>query len=112
MEDSTSSASSGMVSSTLNDTIQFCICGVQCKVKVSRTGKNPGRRFLGCGNYDGVSSHCDFFCWYDPPTPKHCTKVVSDMLRKNEDLLAELKAHKEQILVLEQKLEIEKTAIK
>ncbi|KAJ1387288.1 Zinc finger, GRF-type [Sesbania bispinosa] len=108
MENSASSGSSSILSSPINDSSQLCRCGVPCKVMVSHTEKNPGRRFLGCGNYDGSPSHCDFFSWYDPPTTKHCSKVMSGLMRKNENLIVELKSHKEQLLVLQQKLEIEK----
>ncbi|KAJ1375737.1 Zinc finger, GRF-type [Sesbania bispinosa] len=108
MDNSASSGSSSFLSSIHHDSEQFCKCGVQCKMMVSQTVKNPGRRFLGCGNYNGSSSHCDFFYWYDPPATKHCTKVFSGLTAKNENLMAELKSLKETMLVLQQKLEIEK----
>ncbi|KAJ1377965.1 Zinc finger, GRF-type [Sesbania bispinosa] len=108
MENSVSSGSSNtMLPSSLNNPIQFCTCGVECKLKVSNTEKNPGRRFFGCGNYDGSSSHCDYFCWYDPPPSKYCSKVIAGMLRKNENLMVQLKAQNEEMVVLQQKLESE-----
>ncbi|KAJ1388750.1 hypothetical protein SESBI_38841 [Sesbania bispinosa] len=52
MENSFSSASSGIgSSSTLNEDLPNCRCGVRCKLQVSWTETNPGRRFLGCSYY-------------------------------------------------------------
>ncbi|KAI4324100.1 hypothetical protein L6164_023664 [Bauhinia variegata] len=67
MENSTSFGCSSEVSSSMYDCV-LCKCRVIFEVQVSWTNKNPRRRFFGCGEYDGSSSHCDFFAWFDPPT--------------------------------------------
>lgn len=105
MENSFSSASSGVVSSsTFNEGLPNCRCGVRCKLQVSWTEANPGRRFLGCGKYDRTSTHCGFFSWYDPPTPKFAGKVIIGLLRKNE----KMRTLNAEFALLLQKLEQEK----
>ncbi|KAJ1380868.1 hypothetical protein SESBI_45676 [Sesbania bispinosa] len=102
MEDSFSLGNSGVVSSTTkNEDLETCRCGIRSKLQASWTETNPGRRFIGCGKYDGSSIHCGFFCWYNPPTPKFAGKVIIGLLKKNE----KLKAKNEEFAFLVQKLE-------
>ncbi|XP_059452989.1 uncharacterized protein LOC132183647 [Corylus avellana] len=43
-----------------------CLCGIESPVMTSRTQKNLGRRFIGCGKYKSESDRgCDYFMWVD-----------------------------------------------
>ena len=41
----------------------YCFCGVPAPLMRSWTDDNPGRRFVGCGNYK--MKPCKFFDWVD-----------------------------------------------
>ncbi|XP_052619714.1 uncharacterized protein LOC128126044 [Lactuca sativa] len=46
-----------------------CDCGDQLQYSVSRTDKNPGRKFKACPNYKlllaGYQKRCKYFKWLD-----------------------------------------------
>jgi len=65
MAKSASSTFSSWKSSTTSPSKTTCYCGIPCKVQISRTAKNPGRKFFGCGNYNGGDNHCKYFLWCD-----------------------------------------------
>lgn len=43
----------------------MCECGLVTVQLVSRTRKNPNRRFLTCPKPQGEASRCDYFVWCD-----------------------------------------------
>ncbi|CAH1413356.1 unnamed protein product [Lactuca virosa] len=47
----------------------LCGCGRPVRMWMTWTLKNPGRRFLGCTNYNDEYINCGFFCWIDPQLP-------------------------------------------
>ncbi|KAH7851053.1 hypothetical protein Vadar_006728 [Vaccinium darrowii] len=55
-------------STTSNMQIEYpiCNCGKPSPMRKSKTKENPGRRFLGCGNYEKGKKTCDYFYWIDP----------------------------------------------
>ncbi|KAH7839799.1 hypothetical protein Vadar_009060 [Vaccinium darrowii] len=58
--------SSSSASSTFQIEYPICNCGKPSPVRKSKTKENPGRRFLGCGNYEKGEKNCDYFYWIDP----------------------------------------------
>ncbi|XP_010501482.1 PREDICTED: uncharacterized protein LOC104778740 [Camelina sativa] len=45
---------------------QVCDCGLPAKMFISKTARNPNRRFLGCELYkEGGNGHCKYFSWVD-----------------------------------------------
>ncbi|KAH7856435.1 hypothetical protein Vadar_001423 [Vaccinium darrowii] len=70
----TSSSSS---SSTFQMEYPICHCGKPSPLRKSNTKENPGRRFLGCGNYEKGKKKCEFFYWVDPD-PK--VKQIEDKI--------------------------------
>ncbi|KAH7837124.1 hypothetical protein Vadar_009940 [Vaccinium darrowii] len=58
--------SSSSASSTFQIEYQICNCGKPSPMRKSKTKENPGRRFLGCGNYEKGKKNCDYFYWIDP----------------------------------------------
>ncbi|CAH1440045.1 unnamed protein product [Lactuca virosa] len=46
-----------------------CYCGDPVSKWTSWTSFNPGRRFIGCPNYQDVLKDCKFSHWVDPPLP-------------------------------------------
>jgi len=43
----------------------LCDCGLVTLQPVSKTAKNPNRRFMVCRKPQGDASKCDFFVWCD-----------------------------------------------
>ncbi|XP_050222944.1 uncharacterized protein LOC126673032 [Mercurialis annua] len=64
-----------------------CKCGVEAKVMVAWTEKNPGRRFFRCANWK--SRQCTFFSWYDEEYAPHIKHMLTTMRREKEALLRE-----------------------
>ncbi|KAL2340261.1 hypothetical protein Fmac_008201 [Flemingia macrophylla] len=52
---------SSNVTLSCNKKNKMCYCGVPCNIKIATTVKNYGRKFYGCGNYDGYNKQ--FFMW-------------------------------------------------
>ncbi|TKY67447.1 cyanogenic beta-glucosidase [Spatholobus suberectus] len=107
MENSVSSGGTSFNSSNVIDANEFCNCGIPCKLQTSWTERNPGRRFYGCGRY-GLSSHCDYFSWFDPPTTSQARRVIDDLMNKNKELMEEMVAQKAALLILQEKVKTQK----
>ncbi|TKY52867.1 hypothetical protein E2542_SST24389 [Spatholobus suberectus] len=73
----------------------FCFCGVPCKVQMSSTSKNLGKKFFGCGRFDGYTKYCNFFSW--------CNQ--EDEVEENIELIALVTAQMSDILELHAKIE-------
>ncbi|KAH7857674.1 hypothetical protein Vadar_015240 [Vaccinium darrowii] len=58
--------SSSSASSTFQIEYSICHCGKPSPMRKSKTKENPGRRFLGCGNYEKGKKNCEYFYWIDP----------------------------------------------
>ncbi|KAH7841386.1 hypothetical protein Vadar_029227 [Vaccinium darrowii] len=58
--------SSSSASSTFQIEYPTCHCGKPSPMRKSKTKENPGRRFLGCGDYEKGKKNCDYFYWIDP----------------------------------------------
>ncbi|KAI8566008.1 hypothetical protein RHMOL_Rhmol02G0005800 [Rhododendron molle] len=70
----------------------YCRCGEKAPLRTSKTNANPGRRFLGCVNYE-ENNACKFFIWVDPPTcprglvyGRQLQKKIKDLQEMEEDL--------------------------
>ena len=67
---STSSVGSGSNSRRRSQPSRsFCKCGDPVGKWVAWTPNNPGRRFIGCPNFQDPSIDCKFFDWVDPRLP-------------------------------------------
>ncbi|KAH7841419.1 hypothetical protein Vadar_029631 [Vaccinium darrowii] len=67
--------SSSSASSTFQIEYPTCNCGKPSPMRKSKTKENPGRRFLGCGNYENGKKNCEYFYWIDPD-PKLRTNLM------------------------------------
>ncbi|TKY48452.1 hypothetical protein E2542_SST25871 [Spatholobus suberectus] len=94
MANSTSSAGSMNVSSNLCDSSIVCKCGALSKLKISWSDDNPGKRFYGCGNYNGSIGRCDYFIWYNPLTNDFHANLFNKLKKEIKNLKLELEAHK------------------
>ncbi|KAJ4810504.1 GRF zinc finger protein [Rhynchospora pubera] len=65
--------------------IPNCYCNELAVLKTSWTEANPGRRFLGCRNYE-ISRSCGYFFWYDAPVQDHAKVVINGLLRRLNNL--------------------------
>nr|XP_009784015.1 PREDICTED: uncharacterized protein LOC104232489 [Nicotiana sylvestris] len=76
---------------------KFCYCGEEAVVIQSWSVDNSGRRFYGCPFYERDSrSACNFFMWFDPPTPEHLEIVILGLLKKKRAFDALLKENRNQ----------------
>jgi len=99
---------------------KFCYCGEEAVVIQSWSVDNPGRRFYGCPFYEvninctflidfifrnnflssifqrDRRSACNFFMWFDPPTPEHLKMVILGLLKKKRAFDALLKENRNQ----------------
>ncbi|XP_050230847.1 uncharacterized protein LOC126679879 [Mercurialis annua] len=64
-----------------------CTCGVQARVMVAWTEKNPERRFFRCSKPMG--SQCTFFKWYDEEYAPHLKYMLYNMKKKIDMLQKE-----------------------
>ncbi|XP_057439961.1 uncharacterized protein LOC130731737 [Lotus japonicus] len=78
-ESSTSTCSDGTVRRTY-----YCNCGVLSPLRTSWTPDNMGRRFYGCGQYQGRERKCGFFKWHDPPMNTRQNVMISGLLKQIE----------------------------
>ncbi|KAJ4813130.1 GRF zinc finger protein [Rhynchospora pubera] len=71
-----------------------CHCNELAVLKTSWTIANPGRRFLGCPNYDGLNPgrSCGFFFWYDAPVQDRAKEVINGLLGRLNNLEREKNA--------------------
>ncbi|KAG5548687.1 hypothetical protein RHGRI_014138 [Rhododendron griersonianum] len=89
-----------------------CLCGNPAPLRRSKTIANPGRRFLGCANYEIKEKRCKYFYWVDPPTrenelePKNAELEhrLEDMEKKNQQLNKENKKLKKKLMAVEAKM--------
>ncbi|XP_050225956.1 uncharacterized protein LOC126675365 [Mercurialis annua] len=65
-----------------------CKCGMEARVMVSWTVKNPGRRFFRCAKPKvyGEAKPCPFFRWYDEEYAPHIKHMLYTMKKSNEEL--------------------------
>ncbi|KAL4577331.1 hypothetical protein LXL04_013439 [Taraxacum kok-saghyz] len=61
----TQSSSSFVGKSSCRMKERRCDCGDLCRISVSRTSDNPGRKFRGCPNYKDPDGGCGYFKWLD-----------------------------------------------
>ncbi|KAH7847502.1 hypothetical protein Vadar_026853 [Vaccinium darrowii] len=79
--------SSSFASSTFQLEYPICNCGKPSPIRKSKTKENPGRRFLGCGNYENGKRNCDYFYWIDPaPKEKEMEDNVQALQSENHAL--------------------------
>ncbi|XP_050205368.1 uncharacterized protein LOC126668675 [Mercurialis annua] len=70
-----------------------CDCGIPCRMQISSTERNPGRRFYGCSKRN---NQCDFFAWVDNDMAYQMTMVrnlkseVNGMTEERNKALLEL----------------------
>ncbi|XP_057425474.1 uncharacterized protein LOC130718863 [Lotus japonicus] len=64
----------------------ICDCGVVSPLRTSWTRENPGRRFYGCGLYQGRKRRCVFFQWHDQEFNQREKKVIAWLLTVVEGL--------------------------
>lgn len=105
-----SGCSNKMSSSSLE--LHICDCGIPCTLQMSWKERNPGRRFFGCSKYGVCDSYCEYFRWYDPPTPERQAKLMNSLLKKNKKLLEEVETKKFEILALVHSLEAHREEVK
>ena len=84
-------AESSQTSSSFNYRSLTCYCGIPSQLQISWTEPNPGRRFYGCTRYKSEND-CNFFHWYDPPTPERFRRVINGLLRKSNSQREEIEA--------------------
>ncbi|XVE90526.1 hypothetical protein DITRI_Ditri20bG0085000 [Diplodiscus trichospermus] len=63
--------------------VAHCYCGRAAKLFVSRTSKNPGRKFWGCSYHE---NNCDFFKWHDEWVNERTLMVLKEIRRLNANL--------------------------
>ncbi|KAJ1691576.1 hypothetical protein LUZ63_015731 [Rhynchospora breviuscula] len=68
-----------------------CHCNELAVLKTAWTDSNPGRRFLGCRNYE-ISRSCGYFFWYDAPVQDRAKVVINGLLRRLNNFEREKKA--------------------
>ncbi|XP_050208271.1 uncharacterized protein LOC126657605 [Mercurialis annua] len=61
-----------------------CKCGVNAKVMVAWTEKNPGQRSFRCSN-----RKCSFFNWYDEEYAPHIKNMLNSLKKEKEILQKE-----------------------
>ncbi|KAH7866663.1 hypothetical protein Vadar_023367 [Vaccinium darrowii] len=101
--------SSSSASSTFQIEYPTCNCGKPSPMRKSKTKENPGRRFLGCGNYEKGKKNCDYFYWIDPDPKEKQMEDKIDALEtetralhlKCEELVKENKKLKKKLTVVE-----------
>ncbi|KAH7833732.1 hypothetical protein Vadar_009201 [Vaccinium darrowii] len=83
-----SSSTGATTASTNQEGYKFlCECNVRAPLRTALTKENVGRRFLGCGNYQGEGGKkCNFFDWFDPETCKRGKEFGNWIVKKNQDL--------------------------
>ncbi|XP_050215425.1 uncharacterized protein At4g04775-like [Mercurialis annua] len=64
-----------------------CKCGIDAKVMVAWTEKNPGRRFFRCPNWR--AKQCSFFSWYDEEYAPHIKHMLNSLKKQKEALQKE-----------------------
>ncbi|KAH7855616.1 hypothetical protein Vadar_026769 [Vaccinium darrowii] len=80
--------SSSSASSTFQLEYPTCNCGKPSSMRKSKTKENPGRRFLGCGNYEKGKKFWDYFYWIDPaPKEKQMEDNIQALESQNRALL-------------------------
>ncbi|KAK4427600.1 hypothetical protein Salat_1528900 [Sesamum alatum] len=65
-----------------------CYCGRRIVLRTSWTEVNPGRRFHSCREYK--RGGCNFFDWEDPPMCRRAQAIIPGLLRKKNDMEAEI----------------------
>ncbi|KAM7468929.1 hypothetical protein LguiA_007112 [Lonicera macranthoides] len=88
-----------------------CFCGEVAAMRVSRTEKNPGRRFIGCKNFG--NNGCNFFHWVDKERTvaegiQANYSKTKGMYRENEDWRAVVEGVKELNAHLSKRMESER----
>ncbi|KAJ1438940.1 Zinc finger, GRF-type [Sesbania bispinosa] len=84
-------------SCSFHESNHSCRCGIPCKVQISLTEQNPGRRFFGCGAYGGSSNHCEYFRWFDPPTYERSARVINGLIKKRDNMENEMHCMKAEL---------------
>ncbi|KAH7841383.1 hypothetical protein Vadar_029157 [Vaccinium darrowii] len=93
--------SSSSASSTFQLEYPICNCGKPSPIRKSKTKENPGRRFLGCGNYEEKGKkNCDYFYWIDPASKE---KQMEDKIQalESENRALHLKCEEREKVVQE-----------
>ncbi|KAG6664229.1 uncharacterized protein At4g04775-like [Carya illinoinensis] len=95
-----SSQSSSCVLNDLELDSPSCWCGLKAPLKISRTHKNPNRKFYACPNFQTGQTRCQFFVWEDilqSVLRETANKTRENELRLREDavLLREYEAQQE-----------------
>lgn len=88
-------AASSDAQSRMSVETYLCECEKKAKLFTSRTARNPGRRFLGCGQPQGT--RCNFFHWFDVEALGRHGEVVTQL--NDRRFLLE-----EKLVVIERKL--------
>ncbi|CAI9299532.1 unnamed protein product [Lactuca saligna] len=78
--------SSSSSSSSMNRLRKRCYCGDPVGRWTSWTPLNPGRRFIGCPNYQNGLKDCKYFRWVDPPLPSQWYADLLLVLHNNVNL--------------------------
>ncbi|XP_057445006.1 uncharacterized protein LOC130737270 [Lotus japonicus] len=85
VNDGSQSSTSTYSDATVRRTL-YCDCGVLSPLRTSWTEENLGRRFYGCGQYQGRVRRCGFFKWHDPPVNTRKNLMISGLLSQIEVL--------------------------
>nr|XP_009597282.1 uncharacterized protein LOC104093261 [Nicotiana tomentosiformis] len=76
---------------------KICYYGEKAVVIQPLSVDNPGRQFYRCPFYERDScSACNFFVWFDPPTPEHLKIMIFGLLKKKRAFDALLKENRNQ----------------
>ncbi|KAH7858926.1 hypothetical protein Vadar_029438 [Vaccinium darrowii] len=95
-------SSSSSASSTFQIEYPTCHCGKPSPMRKSNTKENPGRRFLGCGNYEKGKKKCEYFYWIDPdPKVRELESKIDALENVVEELAKENKKLKKKLMVVE-----------
>ncbi|CAI8595112.1 unnamed protein product [Vicia faba] len=62
-----------------------CFCDLDSPITISRTTRNPGRRFNGCELYKGRNG-CNFFNWYDEEMFVRVKEVILSVIKRIDEL--------------------------
>ncbi|KAK4403514.1 hypothetical protein Sango_0720000 [Sesamum angolense] len=65
-----------------------CYCGRRAVRRTSWIEMNPGRRFHACRDYN--RGGCGFFYWEDPPMCRRARAIIPGLLRKKNEMEAEI----------------------
>ncbi|KAH7835231.1 hypothetical protein Vadar_024192 [Vaccinium darrowii] len=94
-------SSSSSASSTFQIEYPTCHCGKPSPMRKSNTKENPGRRFLGCGNYEKGKRTCEYFYWIDPdPKVKELESKIEALhlkCQERENVVQELAKENEKL---------------